>query len=143
MARGVTRVTGVSRPTAVVAETTTWKAFPALWPELLGEVRATLTHQQGLNVMLYLDDVPNVEIGVLADESFVPRGRVAASCLPAGAAAMAIHRGPFGEVGAAHRAVLDWSASHGVALTGVRWEIYGHHHDDPAQCVTEVHYLLA
>ena len=143
MAHEVTRVTGVARPTAVVAQATTWQAFPALWPALLSEVRAVLTDQRGLNVMLYLDDVPNVEIGVLADASFAPRGRVTASCLPAGEAAMTVHRGPFGEVGAAHQAVLARCASEGAALTGVRWEIYGHHHDDPAQCVTEVHYLLA
>jgi effector-binding domain-containing protein len=143
MAHEVTRVTGVSRPTAVVAQATTWEAFPALWPALLSEVRAQLTDQTGLNAMLYLDDVPNVEIGVLADASFAPCGRVTASCLPAGEAAMTVHRGPYGELGAAHRAVLDWCASQGVALTGVRWEIYGHHHDDPAQRVTEVHHLLA
>jgi hypothetical protein len=110
MAHEVTQVTGAARPTAVVAQATTWEAFPALWPALLGEVRALLSDQTGLNVMLYLDDVPNVEVGVLADAAFAPRGRVTAQ---------------------------------GLARTGVRFEIYGHHSDDPAQCVTEVHYLLA
>jgi hypothetical protein len=28
-------VTVEARPTAVIAETTTWPAFPALWPQLL------------------------------------------------------------------------------------------------------------
>ncbi len=143
MAHEVTTVTGVSRPTAVVAQATTWQAFHALWPALLGEVRAQLSDQRGLNVMLYRDDVPNVEVGVLVDESFAPGGRVTVSCLPAGEAAMTVHRGPFNEVGAAHEAVRDWCAEQGLALSRVRWEIYGHHHDDPAQCVTEVHYLLA
>jgi effector-binding domain-containing protein len=143
MAHEVTQVMGTARPTAVVARATTWAEFPALWPVLLGEVRALLSDQTGLNVMLYLDDVPNVEVGVLADAAFAPRGRVTASWLPAGAAAMTVHRGPYSELDAAHRAVLDWCAAQGLARTGVRFEIYGHHHDDPAQCVTEVHHLLA
>ena len=142
MAHGVTRVTAAARPTAVVAQATTWNAFPALWPALLGEVRALLSDQSCLNVMLYRDGVPNVEVGVLTDVSFAPGGRVTASCLPVGDAAMTVHRGPYEELGAAHRAVLDWCAAQGLGLTGVRWEIYGHHSDDPAQSVTEVHYLL-
>jgi hypothetical protein len=55
-------------PTAVIAATTTWRRFPSLWPELLGEVWACLRAsgvQRGCpNVMLYLDDTPHVEVGV-------------------------------------------------------------------------------
>jgi effector-binding domain-containing protein len=142
MAHEVTRVRRAARPTAVVAAATTWNAFPALWPTLLDEVRALLGDRSGLNVMLYQDDVPNVEVGVLAEPSFVPGGRVTASCLPAGDVAMTLHRGPYGDLDAAHRAVLAWCASRGLVPTGVRWEIYGHHEDDPAHRVTEVHYLL-
>ena len=142
MAHEVTRVTCAARPTAVVAEATTWNAFPALWPCRLGEVRAVLGDGCGLNVMLYRDDVPNVEVGVLAESAFVPSGRVTASCLPAGDVAMTVHRGHYEHLDSAHRAVLDWCAVQGFAVTGVRWEIYGHHADDPAHRVTEVFYLL-
>jgi len=37
MAHEVTRVTRAAQPTAVVAQATTWSAFPALWPALLDD----------------------------------------------------------------------------------------------------------
>jgi effector-binding domain-containing protein len=142
----VSLVEAESRPTAVVAARTTWPDFPALWGQLLGEVWDCL-HAAGIdrgcrNIMLYLDNVPNVEVGVLLDRPGPLTGRVEASALPAGAAAMTIHRGPFGEVGAAHAAVLSWCAAHGRRPQGVRWEIYGPHHDDPAEQWTEIYWLL-
>lgn len=142
----ISLVEAESRPTAVVAATTTWPDFPSLWGQLLGEVWACLRAggiDRGCrNIMLYLDNVPNVEVGVLLDRPCPLTGRVVASALPAGTTAMTIHRGPFGEVGAAHAAVLRWSAEHGRPPRGIRWEIYGPHHDDPAQQWTEVYWLL-
>ncbi|HLK02602.1 MAG TPA: hypothetical protein VKU39_22205 [Streptosporangiaceae bacterium] len=71
-----------SRPTAVVAATTTWQDFPALWGQLLGEVwnclRADGIHRGCRNIMLYRDDVPNVEVGVLLDQPCRLTGQVAA-----------------------------------------------------------------
>ena len=141
------RITSVeSRPTAVVAATTTWQEFPALWGQLLGEVwgclRAGGIHRGCRNVMLYLDSVPNVEVGVLLDQPCPLTGRVTASVLPAGTVATTVHRGPFGDVGVAHDAVLQWCATHGHRPTGTRWEVYGPHDDDPAQQWTEVYWLL-
>ena len=52
--------------TAVVPTTTTWAEFPRLWGELLAEVHACAP-RTGLIVMLYNDDVPNVEVGVLVE----------------------------------------------------------------------------
>ena len=56
-----------ARPTAVIAESTTWDAYPELWPLLLDEVwrvaRSTDAIAPGRNVMLYRDDTPNVEVG--------------------------------------------------------------------------------
>jgi effector-binding domain-containing protein len=142
------RTTAVEgRPTAVVAATTTWQEFPALWPKLLGEVWDCLhaggIHRGCRNVMLYLDSVPNVEVGVLLDQPCPLSGQVTASALPAGTAAMTLHQGSFGDVGAAHDAVVHWCASNGHQLTGTRWEVYGPHNDDPAQQWTEVYWLLA
>jgi effector-binding domain-containing protein len=142
----VSLVEAESRPTAVVAATTTWAEFPAVWGQLLGEVwgclRAGGIDRGCRNIMLYLDNAPNVEVGVLLDRPCPLTGRVVASALPAGATAMTIHRGPFGEVRAAHDAVLRWCAAEGRQTAGVRWEIYGPHHDDPAQQWTEIHWLL-
>jgi hypothetical protein len=64
--------------------------------------------------MLYRDSVPNVEVGVLLDQPCPLTGRVVASALPAGSAAMTVHRGPFGDVGAAHDAVAAGAPRTGI-----------------------------
>jgi len=146
MEHPVTVLDEPARPTAVVAATTTWRAYPTLWRELLDEVWACL-HAGGIvrgcpNVMLYLDDVPHVEVGVLRTQDCPLTGRVVASSLPAGRVAMTVHRGPYAGLGAAHQAVADHCAANGIELAGPRWEIYGPHRDDPAELTTEVHYLV-
>jgi effector-binding domain-containing protein len=93
--------------------------------------------------MLYLDDVPNVEVGVLLDRPCRLTGRVRASALPAGTVATTVHHGPFQDVGRAHDAVVGWCAAHGHRLGGVRWEVYGPHDDDPARQWTQVSWLLS
>ena len=138
-------VTAVApRPTAVVPAVTTWAAFPRVWKGLLDQVwdelRAAGITRGCPNVMLYLDDVPHVEIGVLYDGP-PPAAPVVRSELPAGRVASTVHRGPYAELGAAHDAVKRWCARQGLATTGVRWEVYGPHHDDPARLEVEVCYL--
>jgi hypothetical protein len=67
MAHAVSIVATSATPTAVIRETTAWERFPAMWRELLDEVWAHVHGagvQAGRNVMVYLDDVPNVEVGV-------------------------------------------------------------------------------
>jgi effector-binding domain-containing protein len=56
---------------------------------------------------------------------------------------MTVHRGSYQELGAAHEAVISWCAKQGLDRTGVRWEIYGHWHEDPASVETEVYYQLS
>jgi effector-binding domain-containing protein len=145
---GDVRVTAVeARPTAVVVATTTWAEFPALWGRLLGEVwdclRAGGIDRGCRNVLLYRDDVPTVEVGVLLDRPCRLTGRVTASALPAGLVATTVHRGAFGEVGRAHDAVLAWCAAGGRPVSRTRWEVYGPHDDDPARQWTEICWLLA
>jgi effector-binding domain-containing protein len=136
-----------ARPTAVVAVTTTWEEYPTLWRGLLDEVYAFVRGGgatiDGHNVMLYLDDVANVEVGIQVTGTFTPAGRVVPSVLPAGPVAMAVHRGPYHGLDGAHRAVRHWCRSHGHQTTGVRWEIYGDWDEDPSRLETEIYYLLA
>ncbi len=147
MAYEVSLIEAGSRRTAVVAATTTWQEFPSLWGQLLGEVwdclRAGGIYRGCRNIMLYRDGGPNVEVGVLLDQPCPLTGRVVASALPAGTAAMTVHRGPFADVGAAHDADVGWCATHGHRLSDTHWEVYGPHNDDPAQQWTEVCWLLA
>jgi effector-binding domain-containing protein len=136
------------RPTAVVAATTSWARFPTVWRTLLDEVWAFLRAHEDLrggghNVMLYRDDTPRVEVGVLVTRSFEGRGRVVPSALPGGEAAMTVHRGPYDGLAAAHAAVLEWCTANGRRVTRLRWEIYGDWHDDPSRLETEVYWQLA
>jgi effector-binding domain-containing protein len=139
------------RLTAVVAEETTWERFPQLWPQLLDAVYAVVRPRPELggpepgerwqNVMLYRDDVPNVEVGVLVSASFPREGRVVVSQLPGGRVARTVHRDGYAGLGAAHEAVQRHVAGSGLELAGPRWEIYGHPQDgrDPD---IEIVYLL-
>ena len=119
-------------PTAVVAATATWTEFPKMWGPMLDEVWGFLRggapaglYARGHNIMLYKDDVPNVEVGVQVSGSFAPAGPVVASALPGGLAATATHTGPIAEIGDTHRAVREWSQANGYRLAGPHWEIYG------------------
>jgi len=133
-------------PTAVVAASTTWQDFPTVWKPLLDEVWACLRaggiHRGCPNVMLYKDDVPNVEVGVKLSQPCPLTGRVVASTLPGGLVATTIHRGPYASLGDAHQAVSAACTIQGWRPAGPRWEVYGPHEDDPAKLITEVHWLL-
>jgi effector-binding domain-containing protein len=141
-----------ARPTAVVAQTTTWQEFPELWGPLLGQVyefvrpRPELATGDGeelwQNVMLYKDQRPDVEVGVLVSEPFQAEGLVILSALPAGEVATATHRGDYAKLGVTHQAVRDYAAARGREFAGPCWEIYGHAPPDPSQAETEVFWLL-
>jgi len=132
MAVEVTVKTVEPTPTAVVAAAATWAEFPAMWGPMLDQVWSFLRrsapeglYQQGHNIMLYKDDVPNVEVGVQVRGSFDPAGHVVASALPGGLVATATHTGPIAAIGDTHQAVREWSTANGYRLAGPRWEIYG------------------
>jgi effector-binding domain-containing protein len=143
----VTVRTVAAVPTAVVAATTTWPEFPLLWKGLLDQVYACVRdhHQtrQGRNVMLYLDEVPHVEVGVEVTTPCALDPPVRASTLPAGQVAVAVNHGPYEHLGRTHEAIRSWSAATGRRLTGVRWEIYGHITNPDSDPETEVYYQLA
>jgi effector-binding domain-containing protein len=151
-AEGVRFVTVHARPTAVVAQTTTWQEFPQLWGQLLGQVyefvrpRPELAtgdgHERWQNVMLYKDQRPDVEVGVLVSAPFPAEGSVIPSALPAGDVATATHRGDYAKLGVTHEAVREYAAAHGRELAGPCWEIYGHAPPDPREAETEVFWLL-
>src|ERR1700722_3153247 len=145
-------VTVEAQRTAVVAQTTTWDEFPSLWGLMLGQVYEFVRPHPELatgddeelwqNVMLYKDQRPDVEVGVLVSGPFQAEGPVMLSALPAGEVATATHRGDYAKLGVTHEAVRDYAAAHGRELAGLRWEIYGHAQPDPSQAETEVFLLL-
>jgi len=131
--------------TAVVAARTTWEELPNAWPAMLEEVYECLEElgvgKAGRNVMLYKDDIPNLEVGVEVSASLTPRGRVTPSVLPGGHVATTVHRGSYQGLSRAHQAVLDWCRANGVKVAGPRWEVYGHIRGD-AEPGTTVCWLL-
>ena len=96
-----------------------------VWDFLRGGGAPAGLWKHGHNVMLYKDDVPNVEVGVQVSGSFEPFGQVVPSVLPGGLVAIATHAGPIAEIGDTHRAVREWSEAHGHQLAGPFWEVYG------------------
>ena len=119
-------------PTAVVAAATTWAEFPTMWRPMLDKVWSFLRDNAprgvlpaGHNIMLYKDDVPNVEVGVQVSGSFDPVGDVVASTLPGGLVATATHTGAIAKIGDTHQAVCAWGTANGYRLAGPHWEVYG------------------
>jgi len=94
----------------------------------------------GLNVAIYTDRGIFAGAGVF--EKFEPVGEIVCVASPSGSAATVIHMGPYEKLGEAHQAVKDWCAANGHALEGTKWEVYGHHEDDPALRRTDIFYLL-
>jgi effector-binding domain-containing protein len=136
-------------PTAVVPAATTWGEFPKMWGPMLGEVWSFLRgdapeelYQHGRNIMLYKDDVPNVEVGVQVTDSFAPAGHVVASTLPGGLVATATHTGPTAGIGDTHHAVREWSKANGYQLAGPHWEIYGDPEPSTGDFDVDVFWLL-
>src|SRR5262249_44008605 len=121
--------------------------FPRLWGRLLDQVHANIrwggSGPKGRNVMVYLDEVVHVEVGVELDQPAEFDAPVVRSATPSGLVAMTVHRGPFQNLGEGHDAIAAWCAANGAKQAGPRWEIYGHHYDDPALLTTEIYYLLA
>jgi effector-binding domain-containing protein len=95
----------------------------AVWAFLREAPAGTLKH--GHNVMLYKDDIPNVEVGVQVNGPFDPSGDVVPSRLPGGLAATAVHTGPMPRIGDTHQAIVEWCKLNGHSVDGRRWEIYG------------------
>src|SRR5262245_43111616 len=123
----VVRMAAVARPTAVIAETTTWPEYPEVWRRILDTVHANIrwggTGRKGRNVMFYLDDTPRVEVGVELDQPAEFDPPLIRSELPAGDVAMTVHVGPYSELEAAHDAVWKWCEAQGVRILGPRWEV--------------------
>jgi effector-binding domain-containing protein len=100
-------------------------------------------YERGHNVMLYKDDVPNVEVGVQVARRFDPIGDVRPSVLPGGQIAVTTHVGPVQELASTHEAVGKWCLRQGHRPLGPRWEIYGDPDPRDGHFEVEVSWLLA
>jgi effector-binding domain-containing protein len=126
----------------------TWEEFRSAWKPMLDGVWAFLgqndLHTDGHNVMVYRDDIPQLdfEVGVQVTRFFEAAGAVRPSVLPAGRAAHTVHWGDYAGLGDAHESVLSWCLANGQVTTSVRWEVYGDWDADPSKLQTDVYWLL-
>lgn len=122
------------------------------WRPALDQVWAFLRSQPGLhmgghNVFLYRHpsdrNLPmQVDFGVEVARSFGPSGEVREIYTPTGEAAVAIHRGPYDQLGSTHDAIHRWVRERQRTLVGYSWEIYGDWTEDAALLETTVVYSL-
>jgi effector-binding domain-containing protein len=83
-----------------------------------------------------------IEVGALVSSDFSNKDDIVCSTVPGGLVATTTHTGPYQDLPAAHQAIHSWCRENGYVLSGVNWEVYGHHVDDPAMLQTEVFYLV-
>lgn len=130
--------------TAVVRARATLAELPRVIPDLCGET-FTYARQEGLDpdrhVALYLNDVMDIECGVLVARQFAGNGRVVCSSTPAGTTARVVHIGPYEALPGVHEDLMRWCADNGHELAGPCWELYGH--EDGGTPHTDVYYLLS
>lgn len=75
------------------------------------------------------EDEWEIEAGIPLESRIEGSGEIAASELPAGPAAVTVHKGPYAGLGEAHDAVLAWIDEQELNVTGAPWDAYV---DDPA-----------
>lgn len=118
------------QPAAVVRDHVEAAGLPAFLGEAFGEVMRVLSEQHlspaGPPFGRYrpTDGGFDVEVGFPATGTVAPAGRVTSAVLPGGPAARALHRGDYGQVGAAYEAAAGWLRDNGYVPAGEAWESY-------------------
>jgi effector-binding domain-containing protein len=86
----------------------------------------------------------DMEIGTIVGRSFVGRGEIVPSELPAGRAAHFQLRGPFDGMPGAWQTLFAWCQAEKLELAGINWEIYMPWEGvNPARLETDLYALLA
>jgi effector-binding domain-containing protein len=131
---------------AVVRRQTNLQDLSTVIPKSLDVVYEFLktAHIQhlGLNVVVYFDELINIEVGVQVPSKFESTSLVQCSYTPTGVAARTIHFGNYSDLWKAHTFVRNWCEQNHKKLTGVSWESYGHWNEDPQKLQTDVYYLI-
>lgn len=134
------------QPTAVVRRqakrSELIKTIPAACGEVWSFFRTSLLPRPGRNVVLYQDDVFNLEVGVEVAMAFAGTDQIHCSNLPGGMVATTTHYGEYMRLHEAHTAIQRWCSAFNHTRVGPSWEIYGHWEDDPEKRRTDVFYLL-
>jgi hypothetical protein len=139
-----------SIPLSVVRRRAKQGALSTVVPQACGTVWNVIREQKapgaGRHVAVYLgasaDGELDLEVGVEMPNPLT-HGEVVASRTPSGRVAHAAHIGAYSRLGEALKAICDHCSTHGLALAGPSWEVYGHWTDDESKLRTDVFYLLA
>lgn len=139
-----------SRILAAVRRRVAIKDLATAFKPALDSVWAFLRSHPGLrtdghNIFLYHHESPAVmpvDFGVEVVRPFVGEGDVACVTTPEGEAATIVHRGPYAELSAAHKALHQWCAANGRTIGAYSLEIYGDWSEDPKKLETTIQYLL-
>ena len=96
----------------------------------------------GQNVVLYHDQLFNLDIGVEVFASLPQHDTVVSTTTPGRLAATVTHWGPYEELTLAHTAIARHCIGAKLKLAGPNWEVYGDWEDDPEKRRTDVFYQL-
>ncbi|MEO5922778.1 MAG: GyrI-like domain-containing protein [Bryobacteraceae bacterium] len=120
------------------------EALGVVWPFLRSQPGL---HEGGHNVFLYHHPERRglpmaVDFGVQVTRPFEEAGEVRAVLTPAGSAAVAVHRGPYGRTIETHDAIHAWARANSRRFVGQSWEVYGDWQDDETKLETTIFYLV-
>lgn len=135
---------------AIVRRQTRWDTLmDAIHSAMAVDVVPARAHQRGHNVFVYWpgpDGQVTLGVGFQVGEPFDPIGappdQIVCERIPGGEAGRVVHVGPYAELKRAWDPLLADLRAAGLPTSGVQWELYGDHHDDPAHLRTEVFVLV-
>jgi AraC family transcriptional regulator len=87
-----------------------------------------------------------IEVGFRFADAVRGEGEIESGVLPAGAAAVGVHAGPYDQLGETYAAIERWIETNGTRPAGAPWEWYvtdPGEHPDPADWRTEVYWPVA
>jgi effector-binding domain-containing protein len=120
-----------AQPTLSIRKRTPIDGLPQLLGESYGKIAGYLaelgTQPDGAPFAAYynmdMQDL-DVEIGFPVTEPVPSKGDIQASQIPGGKLAIALHTGPYGEIGPAYDALTQFAKEQGCEPTGVSYEFY-------------------
>jgi effector-binding domain-containing protein len=133
------------RPLAAIRGTATRATLGSTIIKLLDQVWPVVREQQvrtGHNVVVYFGGLANIEAGVEVFGDFQDQGDVRLSATPAGPVATTAYFGEYSRMAPAYDALEAWCTANHRQLAGSSWEVYGDWNEDPAQCRTDIYFLL-
>jgi effector-binding domain-containing protein len=99
-------------------------------------------HDRGTEMLFGQPGGVPADIGVLLAEPFDGDSVLQCVMTPGGRAVHARHYGPYQMLPVIHGDIRAWCMAEGLAIQGVNWERYAHWHEEPAERITDVYYLL-